>query len=357
MSKIDEFFKKGLYTNKGTIKTYRSHLNKYFEIMKCNPEDYFTGKRDFEADIMAYWEYLNSSPPMTKRSAMSIIKKYLCKYDKTIKELDIWDTVAFRLRGAEPISEEYIPETNDLKKIMLHMDIRTKAVALIAVSSGMRIDEIMHLLPSDMHLEETPARINIRSEISKNNKRRTTFISTEAKNVLDEWLRKNEEGISTRDIYLKTAVEKCNCNYKKNPNDKRIFPYTNNTVRYAWNLAIKKAGYGNKDIRTKRRKLHFHCARKFFRSYFGNADMAEHLMGHSGYLSTYRRYIDKQLAAEYLKNMDNLLVFEQKADVSGIQEQLKEKDTQIQELRDQMQMLMAKVLTLDDKEKKDQDKP
>ena len=83
-------------------------------------------------------------------------------------------------------------------------------------------------------------------------------------------------------------------------------------------------------------------------------DCSELLMGHVDSLgNVYRDYSDKDLASMYLKGIPDISVFESSPDLSGINEELKNKDKQIQELKDQMQMLMAKVLTNDDKEKKD----
>lgn len=340
MGKIDEFLKKGLYSNKNTIMAYRSHLKKYFEVIDQDPDIYFDdGSRDYEADIIKFWEYLEGSPPITKRCFINTVQRFVCKNNKTLKDLEIWATITFRLKGSEAITEDYVPDDADLKKIMLYTDIRTRAVVMLAVASGMRIGEILKLLPSDVHLDENPVRINVRSEIAKNKRRRTTFITPEAKTVLEEWLR-------ARDHYLKVAVKKCICNAKKDSGDPRLFPYTKNTIRYSWNLAVEKAGLGDKDIRTKRRKLHFHCIRKFFRSYFGNADFAEHLMGHKGYLSTYRQYNDKQLAEEYLKNIENLLIFEKSADISSIREQLAEKDKALQGLKQEIEDNKMQILEL-----------
>lgn len=337
MNKIEEFLEKGLYSNKNTIMAYRSHLNKYFEIIQQNPNTYFNNNRDYERDIITFWKYLDGKPPMTKRAFINTVQRFLIKNNKILRDLDIWDTIRVRLKGATGITEDYIPDNEELKKILLHTDIRTKTVSLIAITSGMRIDEILHLLPDDIHLKEDPVRINVRAEISKNGKRRTTFITPETKTVLQEWYK-------VRDKYLEIAIEKCICNVKKDPNDKRIFPYTKNTIRFSWNLAVKKAGLEDFDIKTKRRKLHFHCLRKFFRSYFGNADFAEHLLGHRGYLSTYRQYSDKQLAKEYLNHMDNVTIFERQADLTEVNKEMDNLKQENESLKQEMDRIRMELL-------------
>lgn len=334
MNKIDEFFKKGLYTSKSTMKSYRCHLNRFFEVNNCNPNDYFNNKRDYESDIINYWEYLNGNPPTSIQSAISVIKRFLIMFDKKTRDLEIWNTLRFRLKGSSPVSEEHVPDQTELKKILHYADIRTKALSFIALTTGMRIEEITKLLPEDLHLDETPARINIRANITKTKKRRTVFLTPEATELIREWMR-------TKKDYIKNSIKKSNFNYKMDMNNPHVFPYASNTLRRGWNQAITKAGFGEKDNQTqkKRLKMHFHTLRKFFRSYFGNSDLAEHLMGHSGYLSTYRKMNDKQLAQKYTEYMHNLLIYEREVDLTEVHEQLQEKDEQIIKLQEDMKIL------------------
>ena len=96
-----------------------------------------------------------------------------------------------------------------------------------------------------------------------------------------------------------------------------------------------------------RRKLHYHNLRKFFRTYFGNSDLAEHLMGHVGYLSTYRQFNDKQLAIEYLKHMENVTVFGRSPDLTGVHEQLNEMADENQKLKEDVNDLRIRLLEVD----------
>jgi integrase len=329
MDKIDEYFDKALITKKGTTTVFRSHIARYFKVINKDMETYFDTKQPYEEHIRAYWKFLQSRAPKTRQVAISALKGFLKRFDKDTMKLDIWDDIQARMRGNNiPVSEEHVPDLDELKQILQYGDIRCKTTIMVALSSGMRISEVVQLLPTDIHLDEKPTRINVRAEIAKNGRRRTTFISNEATELLEEWLR-------IRDEYIKKSMASFNFKnraYLKDRVDNRLFPYSSNRIRDSFNHACDMAGFtrktplkGDTERHRKRRHLHYHNLRKFFRTYFGNADLAEHLMGHTGYLSEYRQYNDKQLAQEYLKHMNNVTVFTRESeDIKKVNEQLKD---------------------------------
>jgi len=358
MNKIEEYFDKALITKKGTMAVFRSHINKYFKVIDKDIETYFKQKQPYEEQIRTYWKYLQGKAPKTRQVAISALKGFLKRFDKKgTKDLDIWDDIAARMKGQnDPISEKHVPDIDELKQILHYCDIRTKTALMVALSSGMRISEVCKLLPDDINLNEEPTRINIRSEIAKNGKRRTTFITPETTELFNEWIR-------VRDDYVKRSLASLNfkgMQFIKDREDNRLFPYHTNAIRTGFNKACEKAGFtgtteikGDFDLseefkrdhkyKRARRKLTYHNLRSFFRTYFGNADLAEHLMGHSGYLSTYRQYNDKQLVKEYLKHMNNVTVFTRESkDVKEVRDQIKEKDKTISEMQKRIDSLEDK---------------
>jgi len=392
MDKIEKYFELALITEKqkGTRTIYRSHISKYFKAIEKDLETYFDNAPEYddkddkklkkyneyyETDLRGYWNYLQGKAPKTQQVAISAIKGFLKRFDRHTKELDIWDDIKARMKGkSDPISEKHVPDIDELKQILHYCDIRTKTAIMVSLSGGLRISEVCQLLPGDINLNEKPARINIRAEIAKNGKRRTTFITPETTDMLIEWLR-------VRDDYVKKSLASLNfknVQFIKDRKDSRIFPYHTNAVRTGFNNACAKAGFdgvtemmGDFDLsedfkrdhkhKRARRKLTYHNLRAFYRTYLGNADLAEHLMGHSGYLSTYRMFNDKQLAKEYLKQMHNLMVYETSSDerINTLDEQLKNKDTEIQELNKKLEAmdrdlrtLIIKKLTKNEREKK-----
>ncbi len=333
MDKIEEYLTNRLVSNKNTRKLYRHHIRKYFQIINADIRTYFQPDRDYQADIIRFYNSLRGRPLKSTQTTVSAVKQFLCYHDKKIKELDLWDTISLRLKGAEPVSEDFIPEPEDIAKILQHLDVRGRAVVLMGTSSGMRIEELMLLQPNDIHLDENPVRINLRAEIVKGRKKkRTTFISNEAKKALNAWLQ-------VRDTYYETSRRRSGNLHTKKKDDIRVFPYDQKTLRESLYRAMSKAGYTERDPTTGRMKLHFHCFRKYFRTYFGNADLAEHLMGHSGYLSTYRKYPERKLAEEYNKYVRNIAVIEQSPDLQEINKEMTEKEQRIHKLEDKMQQM------------------
>jgi integrase len=251
--------------------------------------------------------------------------------------------------NASPVSEEHVPDLDELKQILHYCDIRTKATIMVALSSGMRISEVIHLLPDDIYFNETPTRVNVRAEISKNSKRRTTFISPEATEILREWLR-------IKDDYIEKSMASFNFKYMQNLKNKEkteIFPFSANRIRESFNRACEKAGFTGKTkingdfdhiYKRGRRNLHYHNLRKFFRTYFGNADLAEHLMGHTGYLSNYRQFNDKQLAQEYMKHVENVTVFEKTPDLTDVNKEMNNLKQENKALKQEMDRIRMELL-------------
>lgn len=333
MDLIEKFFEKKLITNKNTQHSYEQGINYYFKTIKKNPETYFHNGHDIEQDITTYYLSLKKKnyAPWTQRVKLNAIKQFLTTFDKEIKQYEIWETISLRLRGADGIIEETPLDKTDIKKILQYGDIGSKAMFLIMASTGCRIEAIVGIEPEDIRINEEPVRIVFRPEIVKGKKKTiTSFLTPEAVEAYKAWLK-------IRDKYLESAVKRTTFKHgKKTTNDNRVFPMCDVNARLIWKNIATKAGYGEKDKKTGRLKAHPGSLRKFFRSYLGNADLAEHLMGHSGYLSTYRKYDYVQLGKEYLKYVDNLSIFES-PDISEIHEQMKEKESRIKQLEEQIQ--------------------
>jgi integrase len=323
-NKLENFFKKKLIDNKGTKQVYSNHIKRYFKVNNKDMNTYFDSKQQYEEHITNYWNYLKDKSPNSRSMGISSIKNFLRAYDKTTRDLEIWDTIATRLRGKSSVIIKHVPDIDEIRQILHYADIRTKTAIMMSITSGMRIGEICKLERNDVYMDEQPTRINVRAEITKTKRRRTCFISPEATNLLKEWLR-------VRDEYLEQSLKsynfKDNTRYYKKRDDSRIFPYKPLAIRNGFNKACERAGFKNKSkcngdfdnkIHRSRRELSFHGLRAFFRTYLGNADLSEHLMGHTGYLSTYRDFTQKQLAEQYMKYVPNVTVFEREVDTHGL---------------------------------------
>jgi len=338
MNKIEKFLQN--FESEKTKQAYKAHLQNFFTANKIkDPEKYFDMNRDYDQDIESYQTSMQGRPPKSRKSAISCIRTFFLANNVELQPKTKFN-LRTRRKGSRAWTQDEIPTPEQLKQILLHGNAKGKALFLLASSSGMRIGEILQLTPDDidmeynpMNVDNPPIKIDIKGEHTKTGDPRTVFASNEAKAAMKAWLRNREKWLKV--IEMKLSSEKWQKKgVTKDFQDKRIFPFTYNNAKVIWNILVEKAGLDQRDSKTNRRKYHIHSLRKYYRSHLGiDIDVTEALMGHEeGVKTIYRKYSQKQLAEMYLKGMNNLAVFETTPDLSGVHEQLKEKDRQISEL-------------------------
>ena len=335
MSKVKNFLNN--YDNPGTRKNLWNAINKYFQSLyeEANPdnldeiaEKYFSEKRDYEKDLQKFVKSLNGMAPLTIKLKISNIKAFLIENNIELPE-KFWKKIRRRIKGSRALTLDRIPTNTELKQLLLHTPIHGKACFLCLESSGMRIGELLQSNIDDLYLNENPARIQIRGEVTKTGNSRHAFFSREAHEALTEWLK-------VRDDYLEAAVGKSHM-YEKSLEDSRIFPFDPSTAYSIWKKALHKAKLNGRDKSTGREKLHPHTLRKFFRTRLGAAgipiDVVEALMGHEGYLTeVYRRYSLEDLRKFYLKGESALLVFTEAQEVTKLRKEVDERNKELQNL-------------------------
>lgn len=235
------------------------------------------------------------------------------------------------------LTEDRPPTHKELRSIIQHLPIHGKALYLILASSGIRIGESLHLKPDDVDLTYSPVKVTIRAEYTKTKTKRITFMSNEAKEALEDWLK-------LRVGYLETAKARSNL-YKKEASDVRLFPFTETVARCMWRRALKKSGLNIRDPQTGVSVIHPHCLRKFFRTkHKAEVDIKEALMGHEGYLTgSYRRYDQEELASAYKKGMGGVNVFSSSEELEDLRGQVEEQKKQIADLNEQSKSLSVIV--------------
>lgn len=298
-----------------TYKTYRSALNQYLSLTLNTPinkenldfswEHYLKTRHNVMEDLVNFPKKCKTLArplsPKTVNLYLQITLMYLKECGVSIDE-----TQTRRLKKTRPknraVSREAELDRTVIRKILSHADTRQRAEILIAVSSGMRIGEILGITATDLNLAAVPAEIYIPATIAKNDTARTVFISREAKNALEGWL-------AVRDTELRR---------KKSRNsvpDTRIFPYSAANEIARFNALLRQSGTYSADPQTRRAQIHYHSFRKFFLTEFklaAAAEVAEELAGHTGYLSqSYRRLSRQTMRGEYLKAEQALTMSEQ----------------------------------------------
>ncbi|MFA5331576.1 MAG: site-specific integrase [Methanoregula sp.] len=311
----------GLYNNPNTRNGYsvavRSFIDSVYgrqrEGAKLRPSEkigyehlvdrYLSENRDYKEDLTQYAVTLQNRPPLSAKKTFCYVKEFLAAQGIELKSVDL-KRIRCKLPKGGPRTVEKDLDTETIRTILQHLDIKGKALVLVLASSGMRIAEALSVTLDDVDLNEVPALIQIRGSTTKTGENRYTFISAEAVLAVRGWLK-------VRDNYLKSARNR-NMGFVRtgmaNPrdtSDMRLFPFSSQTASQMWDTALKKAGLFSKDSVTRRKQLHYHMFRKFFISQMSlvvSKEIPEVLAGHSGYLTdAYRRYTKAQLREYYLK--------------------------------------------------------
>jgi len=329
-NEIEEFIK----TKRGKS-TYKSWLNKYFDVIGIDSTTYFTQTQNYDLDVLNFVEKIKNWAPSTKKGCISCIKNFL-KFNNIRLEPKTEYTLKEHCKGPMSVSQEEVPDRDMLRKILSFGTEKHKALFLTMASSGMRPGETISITLDDIHLDETPARIVIPYDITKTQQTRTTFISSEAKDYVKQWLRVREQSLK--------SSNKRSIRHPKDENDNRLFPFTHMTLNGMWNLLTKKAGFDGLDERNDknkhRHKMTPHKLRKYFKSQMSDAinnfEIVESLMGHKqGVDAVYRRYTPNQLKQWYLKGEPNLLIFERpqnQEDLDNLKNQLGVMQNQLESL-------------------------
>jgi len=333
MSRIENFLK--MYRSKNTVKAYKWALTEFFKSvygeeegkLEEHAERYFTEKRDVEGDIQNFLAAINDKPPKSVRLCLTAVRTFLIENDVELPS-KFWRCLIKRVRGSRALTLDKVPSNVELRRVIMHMPVHGKALFLTLASSGMRIGEALKLKVEDVELDTKPVKLNIRGEITKTGNSRIAFVSREAAEAVQEWLKVKSQ-------YLEAACGKSHM-YAKQAEDQRLFPFEANTAYAMWKNALRKAGFLKKDTQTNRHTVHPHVLRKFFRTKMAgviSVDVVEALMGHEGYLTeVYRRYSHEDLAKFYSLGEAAVTVMAEAEEVAKLRVEVEEKNKQLQQL-------------------------
>ena len=330
MGRLEKFL--SLYTSKSTKTNYRWALRNFFKSVYGKTdnleelaETYFQEKRNVQDDVNKFLVSLNGRPPKSIGVMVPAVKTFLLENDVELSQ-KFWRRIRGRVRGSRALTLDKVPSNEEFRKILQHMPIQGRALFLTLSSSGMRIGEALQLTLDDVDLDADPVRVYIRGEYTKTGNPRTTFISSETRQTIRQWLNVHDE-------YLDAAARKSHL-HEKSKDDPRMFPFNHVTSYAIWNNALKKTKLSKRDKSTNRRTVHPHVLRKFFRTKLGSVipvDVVEALMGHERYLTeVYRRYTVEDLAELYKQGEHALLIFTEAGEVSELRKEVEEQRDQLQ---------------------------
>jgi integrase len=312
---IEDFLSQ--YSSTNTTNMYHSIFRQYFKLL--NPElrglktkelnkklpeislEYVKEDKDFRKDLIKFKQSISHQAPKTITTKIACMIRYF--ESNQIDFNDNFTSNSYGTGSGEAISKEKVPNNEELARIIESLPIQAKTLTMFMASSGTRIGEALQIQLTDLDLHSTPPKIYLRASYTKTKKKRITFITTETKNQLEEWLQYRPKYIEKNLFYLEDSVIE---DYQG-----LVFPFTDINFRDIWRKALKKADLFEKDPRTGRVSLRPHNLRKFFRTYgkWSNPDVAEALMGHTSGLKAIYARLDQAkdiLREGYLEAEPNL---------------------------------------------------
>lgn len=288
--------------------------------------EYISSKPNAGADLKRWALAMRDVPPTTVKTRISVTVQFL-EYHGIMLSVKDKRTVRQKmpLGGVRTIERDLDHET--LRTLLAYMDVRGRAFTLTLIATGGRTGEIMQALVQDLRLDTHPAELFLREQTTKNKKARTVFLTKEAAEAVQTWLRVRDDYLDSAQ-YRNAGLVKAGIAPPKTRQDDRIFPFADPVLRKFWNGALKKAGLHSQDPSTGRLQVHPHMMRKFFRTQMATVipvDVVEDIMGHAGYLTDpYRKNTKKQLAEFYLKG-EHILTIQIPADMVAAEGALKQK--------------------------------
>jgi len=223
---------------------------------------------------------------------------------------------------------------DEAREVFKRLTPTMQPLFLTLLSNGMRINEALQVKISDVNFKKNPVQIFIPAENTKTNTERTTFISTEAANLLkDQWI----PGLPK---YL--AGKKRNDWQKTQITEGLLFPMTEANFRQALMKATGGAGLNTNG----RNEYHVHSLRKSTRTLLGNEryhDLGEYLLGHKTGMDKHYVKLSVEQAAKQYKEAEKYLTIG-----DTLKRQIAAESVEIAELRAQLKKYIDK-----EKEKED----
>ena len=270
----------------GTIRSYRlifESFGKFLGVPVDEIHDHLSSE-----NLIKYAGSLKGYSGQTVRQRLSILRAYFMENGVEFRGMEM--KVLNARRHTEPEDKPLEPET--LQKMMDITDERGRAFISVLISTGMRAGEASMLRLSDVKGDT----ITIPGKIAKNGHGGKVYLTTEAQEYLDIWLKNRDEFIRLADIHADVFA-----NHGISParpeHDDRLFASGYTALNAMFRRLYRKVD-GEKG--RYRGKITPHSCRKYFRTQLAagglHIDIVERLMRHTGYLSgSYVRLTDEEI--------------------------------------------------------------
>jgi len=349
MGLIEEFVNRKT-SSYNSRKSYTSTLKKFFKSIDVKDVDsYFEQDRNYVNDLIKFSSTITKNSPKSQVVFLSAIKNFLERNDVEIKK-SVWDDIKVKnkIRRARPITQKRTPNNADLRKILNYGDVKSRALFVMAATTGMRINELLNITFQDVDFENR--HIRIRREIAKSSVPRDVFFTVEAKDILMNWLSVRDDFVVTKykkSVYCRRKLIRDGYQVKKGEDetwkifknkkqltdedilnlDNTIFPMNYSDILIMWHNLLEKVGspYNAKDGRYY--LYNVHSLRRFWFSQLesSGANMAHinYIGGHESELNaTYTHFELSVLKKTYDEHMDAISIF---TELEKLSKQLKPK--------------------------------
>jgi integrase len=266
--------------------------------------------------------------PKTIHNYFTSVKGFLADSDIDITAEKVRAKIV--LPQSYEVSTDRAPTPDEIQKILWRGKLATKAAITVLASSGMRLGEASTLRVSNIEFGEKgqPSKIVLRAAETKSRKRRVTFISAEATELVKE--------------HLGDRIKDRNA---------RIFKESGDALYGKIMRGLIATGLRTKeDADSARYSLHPHCFRKYFHTNMLTAGVdrgiVEGFEGHKFALdSAYLRMTDDELKKQYLKGMDRLTFLSTTVN-NHVRSRLEELETEVAKGREDMKELLGLMRSL-----------
>jgi integrase len=227
--------------------------------------------------------------PKTVRFYLSLLIRMLRMAGADIKS----ELLRYRvpLPAGRIVKTDRAPTVDELKRILAVMGPRNRVLFLMLATTGMRLSECLQLRLGDLHLDEDPPYVDVRT--AKNGILRRVYLTRECVEALKAYLgRRIKEDPPTAWLWPRRG----------NPSK----PLQKTHAQQYWYAALRRVGLDIRDSSGLGYQLHIHSLRKFYRTQLERAGVSRTVislwMGQvTGLDVNYFRPSEPQLVEEWRK--------------------------------------------------------
>lgn len=359
---------KKFINSKPSIETrdkYKNFCKDYFLFVNEAPDTYFIENYEFlptnkkmiyskkyKTDLGNFRIKLMNEPnAQGRKSVSSSIRTQLscirslftyCEIDLSIGFWKQWNNFKNTRAGIRQT-----PTHEQIAKILDHLTLQGKIIALLEATTGSRSGSIIKLQRKHITLGDEYPTIRFTARTTKSNRPMIKKTTPETGRLLESYF--NEHKFNPEDYIFpgRTKIPTPHDKHKYRMIEDRKKPMTRRNYNDMFTRAIKKAELYEKNDETGQSIMPPHTFKNFFRSKAskGSETLSRYFADHSGLDATYKNLSDKDLSQEYAKISPHLLIYEKPVDT----------DMTVKELKKEIEKLNGKLKYASDSARENQE--